>query len=115
MHSFLPGTVIFTLMKYPVVQSKLPDVGTTIFTVMSQMALEHNAINLGQGFPDFSMNERLITLVNEAMLKGQNQYTHMNGLPLLRERISTKVKQLYGAAIDSNTQITVTPGGTYAI
>ena len=95
--------------------SKLPDVGTTIFTVMSQLALEQNAINLGQGFPDFSMNERLINLVNEAMQKGQNQYTHMSGLPLLRDRISTKVQQLYGADIDSNTQITVTPGGTYAI
>ena len=115
MHCFLQATPIFTFMEYPVVQSKLPDVGTTIFTVMSQLALDHNAINLGQGFPDFSMNERLINLVNEAMQKGQNQYTHMNGWPLLRERISTKVKQLYGTDIDSNTQITVTPGGTYAI
>ncbi len=102
-------------MEYPVIQSKLPAVGTTIFTVMSQLALQHNAINLGQGFPDFSMNERLINLVHEAMLKGQNQYTHMNGLPLLRERISNKVKQLYGTEINTDTQITVTPGGTYAI
>jgi methionine aminotransferase len=102
-------------MEYPVIQSKLPDVSTTIFTVMSQLALQHNAINLGQGFPDFSMSERLINLVHKAMLEGQNQYTHMNGLPLLRERISNKVKQLYGADINSDSQITVTPGGTYAI
>jgi methionine aminotransferase len=115
MHPYLPATVIFTLMKYPVIQSKLPDVGTTIFTVMSQLALQHDAINLGQGFPDFSMNERLINLVHEAMLKGQNQYTHMYGLPLLRERISNKVEQLYGTDINTDTQITVTPGGTYAI
>jgi len=102
-------------MRYPVIQSKLPEVGTTIFTVMSQLALQHNAINLGQGFPDFAMNERLISLVHEAMINGQNQYTHMNGLPLLRERISNKIKLLYGTDVDADTQITVTPGGTYAI
>ena len=102
-------------MEYPVISSKLPDVGTTIFTVMSQMALQYNAINLGQGFPDFSMNERLVNLVHEAMIKGQNQYTHMNGLPLLRERISDKVRQLYHADVNADTQITVTPGATYAI
>jgi len=111
----LLATVIFTFMEYPVIQSKLPDVGTTIFTVMSQLALQYNAINLGQGFPDFNTNERLINLVHEAMLKGQNQYTHMNGLLLLRERIADKVKLLYGTDINSDTQITVTPGGTYAI
>ena len=70
--------------------SKLPDTGTTIFTVMSQLALEHNAINLGQGFPDFMMSKELIALVNKAMLKGHNQYTHTNGLPLLREKIAVK-------------------------
>jgi methionine aminotransferase len=115
MHPFLPATTIFTLMEYPVIQSKLPDVGTTIFTVMSQLALQHDAINLGQGFPDFNTNEQLINLVHEAMQKGQNQYTHMYGLPLLRERIGNKVKQLYGTDINIDTQITVTPGGTYGI
>src|SRR3954465_8847091 len=96
-------SVILSLTKFLtlMIQSKLPDVGTTIFTVMSQLALQHNAINLGQGFPDFSMDERLIHLVHEAMLEGQNQYTHMNGLPLLRERISNKVKQLYDTDINS--------------
>lgn len=102
-------------MEQPVIQSKLPETGTTIFTVMSQLALQHHAINLGQGFPDFSMNERLISLVHEAMQQGQNQYTHMNGLPLLRQRISQKVKQLYHADVNPDTQITVTPGATYAI
>ncbi len=102
-------------MEHPAIQSKLPEVGTTIFTVMSQLALECNAINLGQGFPDFAMNERLIQLVHEAMQKGQNQYTHMNGLPLLRESISNKVKHLYNANINADTQITVVPGATYAI
>ena len=105
----------FTPMEYPLITSKLPQVGTTIFTVMSQLALQQKAINLGQGFPDFSMDEKLIRLVNEAMTKGQNQYTHMNGLPLLRERISQKIKRLYNTDIDVDTQITVTPGGTYAI
>ncbi len=102
-------------MEYPVKPSKLPEVGTTIFTVMSQLALQHQAINLGQGFPDFAMNERLIHFVSEAMEQGQNQYTHMNGLPLLRERIRDKVKRLYHADINADTQITVTPGATYAI
>src|SRR4051812_2016794 len=96
-------------------QSKLPEVGTTIFTVMSQLALEHQAVNLGQGFPDFEMSAELTSLVNTAMQKGYNQYTHMNGWPLLRQRLAEKAAKLYGAAIDPDTQITVTPGGTYAI
>jgi methionine aminotransferase len=96
-------------------QSKLPDVGTTIFTVMSQMAIEYNAVNLGQGFPDFPMSEELVSLVNDAMRKGYNQYVHMAGWPLLRERLAEKARKLYGASIDPETQITVTPGGTYAI
>ena len=95
--------------------SKLPDTGTTIFTVMSQLAIEYNAINLGQGFPDFMMSEELIALVNAAMLKGYNQYAHMNGVPLLREKLSAKIHKLYNASVNPETQITVTPGGTYAI
>ena len=97
------------------IHSKLPEVGTTIFTVMSSLAVEHNAVNLGQGFPDFMMNEDLIALVNDAMKKGFNQYVHMNGLPLLRERLAEKVENLYQTKINYDTQITVTPGGTYAI
>ena len=97
------------------IQSKLPDIGTTIFTVMSQLAVEHNAINLGQGFPDFMMSEELIALVNEAMQTGYNQYSHMNGLPLLRERLAEKATKLYHHPIHPDTEITITPGGTYAI
>ena len=96
-------------------QSKLPDTGTSIFTVMSQYAIQHNAINLGQGFPDFMMSEELIALLNEAMKNGYNQYPHTNGLPVLRERIAEKVKKLYNNNINPDTQITITPGGTYAI
>ncbi|MDE3234591.1 MAG: aminotransferase class I/II-fold pyridoxal phosphate-dependent enzyme [Bacteroidota bacterium] len=95
--------------------SKLPDVGTTIFTVMSSLAQQYNAVNLGQGFPDFMMSEELIALVNKAMQDGHNQYAHMNGLPLLRERLAEKIEKLYQTSVDPDTQITVTPGGTYAI
>ena len=97
------------------IQSKLPNVGTTIFTEMSVLAQQHNAINLGQGFPDFAMSPVLTGLVNEAMQKGQNQYVHMNGLPALRERLAEKVQKLYNNSINANDEITVTPGGTYAI
>lgn len=99
----------------PMITSKLPTVGTTIFTVMSQLATEQGAVNLGQGFPDFPMSEELTSLVAAAMKNGWNQYTHMNGLPLLRQRLAEKAGDLYGAAVDPETQITVTPGGTYAI
>lgn len=103
-------------MNTPVqLKSKLPHTGTNIFTVMSALATEHKAINLGQGFPDFGMNEALVALVNEAMQKGFNQYTHMNGYPPLRERIAEKVSFLYNANIHPDTGITVTPGGTYAL
>jgi methionine aminotransferase len=96
-------------------QSKLPHIGTSIFTVMSQLAVKHNAINLGQGFPDFPMSEALIDCVTEAMKAGGNQYAHTNGVPLLRERLSEKINTLYGTTINDETEITVTPGGTYAI
>lgn len=99
----------------PIIQSKLPHTGTTIFTTMSALAIEHNAINLGQGFPDFMMNEELLALVNKAMLDGNNQYAHMSGLPLLRQRIAEKVAMLYCNSINPETEITITPGGTYAI
>jgi methionine aminotransferase len=99
----------------PTIQSKLPHVGTTIFTVMSVLANEHKAINLGQGFPDYNMSEELIALVNKAMASGYNQYVHMNGLPALRERLAEKITCLYAAAVNGDTDITITPGGTYAI
>jgi len=97
------------------IHSKLPLVGTTIFTRMSVLAAEHNAINLGQGFPDFMMNAGLIGLVNDAMKKGNNQYVHMNGLALLRERLAEKIENLYASTVHPDTEITITPGGTYAI
>jgi len=97
------------------IQSKLPNVGTTIFTTMSVAAAQHNAINLGQGFPDFPMSEELVALVNEAMRTGHNQYTHMNGYVPLREALAEKVEFLYKTKINPDMQITVTPGGTYAL
>lgn len=107
------GNIHFTL---PVtIESKLPSVGTTIFTVMSSLAAAHKAVNLGQGFPDFPMSDELVALVNEAMRNGHNQYVHMAGLPLLRERLSEKFRLLYNAEVNPDTDITVTPGGTYAI
>lgn len=97
------------------INSKLPDVGTTIFTVMSSMAAEYNAINLGQGYPDFPMNQELIAYVHEAMKDGWNQYTHMAGYMPLREAIAEKIQFLYGTTVDPDTQICVTPGGTYGL
>ena len=97
------------------ISSKLPQVGTTIFTVMSQLAQQHGAINLGQGFPDYNMPQLLIDAVCKAMNDGYNQYAHTDGLPLLRSRIAEKAKHLYGTSIDPQTNITITPGATYAI
>jgi len=96
-------------------QSKLPHIGTSIFTVMSQLAVKHNAINLGQGFPDFPMSEALIDCVTEAMKAGGNQYAHTYGAPILRERLAEKINFLYQTTIQPETEITITPGGTYAI
>jgi methionine transaminase len=97
------------------ISSKLPHTGTTIFTVMSVLANEHQAINLSQGFPDFPMSETLVDLVTKAMHNGQNQYTHMNGFPALRHALAEKVSDLYQTTVDPETMITITPGGTYAI
>ena len=97
------------------IQSKLPKVGTTIFTVMSGLAAQHNAINLGQGFPDFSMDEALMDEVTRVMKEGFNQYVPMQGYMPLREAIAEKADFLYSAKIDPANEITITPGGTYAI
>lgn len=102
-------------MYLPNIKSKLPNTGETIFTVMSSLAAKHKAINLGQGSPDFEMNEQLIELVYKAMKDGHNQYAHRNGLFALREAISEKVEYLYKCKADPATEITITPGGTYAI
>ncbi|MBA2563372.1 MAG: aminotransferase class I/II-fold pyridoxal phosphate-dependent enzyme, partial [Chitinophagaceae bacterium] len=82
---------------------------------MSQLAIEFNAINLGQGFPDYHMSEELINLANEHMKKGHNQYVHMNGLPALRNAIAEKIQNLYQTNISAQDEVTITPGGTYAI
>lgn len=95
--------------------SKLPLVGTTIFTVMSQLATEYGAVNLGQGFPDFNMSEDLIELANKAMQEGNNQYAHMHGLSALRTAIAEKSTVMYETEICAENEITVTPGATYAI
>jgi methionine aminotransferase len=95
--------------------SKLPHVGTTIFTVMSQLALDHRAINLGQGFPDFDCDPRLQALVTEAMAAGHNQYAPMAGVPALRQAIAAKNERLYGRPYDPAAEITVTAGATEAI
>ena len=96
-------------------QSKLPQVGTTIFTVMSNLAREYNAINLSQGFPDYPISSKLISYVNEAMLAGFNQYAPMPGLPELRTVLANKIERLYQAKMNPDSEITITPGATYAI
>lgn len=103
-------------MHYPrPIHSKLPNVGTTIFTVMSRLAAEHHAINLSQGFPDFDCAPELRALFTKYLNAGLNQYPPMAGVPQLREAITEKVESLYGARYDVETEVTVTPGATYAI
>lgn len=96
-------------------QSRLPNVGTTIFTVMSALAAEKGAVNLGQGFPDFDCDPALIEAVTGAMKGGLNQYPPMTGVPVLREAIAAKIADLYGRRYDPITEITVTAGATQAI
>ena len=97
------------------IHSKLPRVGTTIFTVMSRLAAEHGAINLSQGFPDFDCSPELRELVTRYLGAGLNQYPPMAGVPVLREAIASKVESLYGLAYDPEHEITVVPGATYGI
>jgi methionine transaminase len=97
------------------ISSRLPDVGTTIFTVMSRLAQEHGAINLSQGFPDFSAPQALFDGVARHMAAGQNQYAPMAGVAPLREAIASKIESLYGLRYDVETEITVTAGATQAI
>lgn len=97
------------------IKSKLPNVGTTIFSIMSAHASEQGAINLAQGFPDFNCSPKLISLVNQYMERGMNQYAPMPGLMQLRERISEKTEKLYGAYYKPDTEITIVPGGTHGI
>jgi methionine aminotransferase len=102
-------------MSTPALLSKLPNVGTTIFTVMSKLSSDHGAINLSQGFPDYGCSEELTGLVTKYMNSGFNQYAPMPGLPALREMISAKMETAYGKKYDVDTEITVTAGATQAI
>jgi methionine aminotransferase len=102
-------------MTTPVLHTRLPAVGTTVFTLMSALASEHGAVNLGQGFPDFSCDPRLLDAVDAAMRAGHNQYAPMTGLAPLREAIAAKLAALYGHAYDAQAEITVTAGATQGI
>lgn len=95
--------------------SKLPNIGTNIFSIMSALAKEHNAINLSQGFPDYPISNELMDSVTQAMKDGFNQYAPMIGLPELRNALASKIQKLYQANINPDTEITITPGGTYSI
>ena len=99
----------------PAFPSKLPSVGTTIFSVMSALANQHQAVNLGQGFPDFGCDPKLLDAVTAAMQAGYNQYPPMPGMPQLREAVATKIEALHGKRYDANTEITITAGATQAI
>jgi methionine aminotransferase len=102
-------------MPRPPLVSRLPRVGTTIFTVMSQLAVKHAAVNLGQGFPDFNCDPQLQQLLGEAVRAGHNQYAPMTGVPALRAAIAAKNAALYGHSYDADTEVTVTAGATQAI
>src|SRR5262245_31990638 len=97
------------------IQTKLPKVGTTIFTVMSQLAIEHHAVNLGQGFPDFDVPARLIEALDRAMREGKNQYAPMTGIPPLRQAIADKTLRCYGYRPDPDAEVTVASGASEAI
>src|SRR4051812_20518178 len=99
----------------PRITSRLPQVGTTIFSVMSALAVQHDAVNLGQGFPDFDCDPRLLDVVEAAMRRGLNQYPPMPGVPALREAIAAKLSALYGHAYDPGAEITITAGATQGI
>ncbi|MDR7332687.1 methionine aminotransferase [Roseateles asaccharophilus] len=99
----------------PVLPTKLPHTGTTIFTVMSALAAEHGAINLGQGFPDFEADPALLQAVTSAMAAGHNQYPPMTGVPALRQAVAAKLNDLYGSAYDADRDITITAGGTQGL
>lgn len=102
-------------MSRPILQSRLPEIGTTIFTIMSSLAREHGALNLSQGFPDFDCDDRLKALVTEHIKRGDNQYAPMSGLPLLKERISERLESIYGHSYDPDNEICITAGATQAI
>jgi methionine aminotransferase len=102
-------------MTTPHLDTKFPKIGTTIFTVMSALATEKNAVNLGQGFPDFDCDPQLVACVNDAMTHGLNQYPPMTGVPALREAVADKIESLYHHRYDPTSEITITAGGTQGI
>lgn len=99
----------------PMITSKLPNVGTTIFTQMSQLAAETGALNLSQGFPDFDGPQALRDAVGRHIASGHNQYAPMTGLPALRQQVAAKIARSYGVQVDPDTEVTITPGATQAI
>ncbi|MBI5279586.1 MAG: pyridoxal phosphate-dependent aminotransferase [Burkholderiales bacterium] len=103
------------MARTPTVETKLPAVGTTIFTVMSALATEKGAVNLGQGFPDFDCDPALVQAVTDAMTQGLNQYPPMTGVPALREAVAAKIEAMYGHKYDPATEVTITAGATQAI
>ncbi len=106
---------MYTEIPSPTLQSKLPTVGTTVFTVMSELASATGAVNLGQGFPDFDGDSRLVDEVSKAMQRGLNQYPPMAGVPALREAVAAKMQVLYGHSYNPSSEITITAGATQAI
>ena len=108
-------TLAATAPATPALQSRLPQVGTTIFTVMSALAARHGAVNLGQGFPDFDCDPALPAAVATAMAQGHNQYPPMAGVPALRQALAAKMQALYGLTVNPDTEVTVTAGATQAI
>jgi len=106
-----PSSTSFALT----LRSRLPEVGTTIFSVMSALAQQHGAINLSQGFPDFDAPAELLSLLDQHARAGHNQYAPMTGVPVLREAIAAKVAALYGAEVHPDTEVTVTAGATQAL
>ncbi|MGD9833962.1 MAG: pyridoxal phosphate-dependent aminotransferase [Piscinibacter sp.] len=104
-----------TAARTPAIDSRLPRVGTTIFTVMSALAQQHGAVNLGQGFPDFDCDPALLDAVERAMRGGLNQYPPMAGVPQLREAVAAKIDAMYGRCYDPGSEITITAGATQAI
>lgn len=110
-----PGFIPIVSTIAPTLQSKLPKVGTTVFSVMSALATQHGSINLGQGFPDFGCDLRLLEAVTAAMNAGHNQYPLMPGVPVLRERVSAKFEAIHGVRYDPGTEVTVTSGATQGI
>ena len=97
------------------IQSRLPDIGTSIFTVMSKMALDQGAINLSQGFPDFSIDKKIIELVNRFMLEDYNQYAPMQGVPVFRDVIAKVLHESFNNPINPETEVTITSGATEGI